>query len=59
MANIIKISWKLIQMAVEKMHFDTHIGAKNPDISKHVVYNFFVVASSIVSKKDFNNLYNW
>ena len=39
-ANIIKIFWKLIQVAVEKMHFDTHTDTKNPEISKHVVYNF-------------------
>ena len=50
-ANITKIFQKSIQVAVEKMHFDTHIDNRNPEISNHVVYNFFVVVNSIVSKK--------
>ena len=53
-ANITKIFCKSIQVAVEKMDFDTHIDTKNPEISKHVVYNFFAV-----SKKVLNNLYKW
>ena len=56
-ANITKIFRKLIQVAVEKMHFDAHINTKNPETSKHAVYNFFVVVSSIVSKEVLNNLY--
>ena len=57
LANITEISRKSIQVAEEKTHFDTHIDTKNPEISKYVVYNFFVVVSSIVSKKVLNNLY--
>ena len=58
-ANITKIFKKSIQVAVEKMHFDIRIDTKNPQISKRVVYNFFVVVSTIVSKKVLNNLYKW
>ena len=56
-ANITEIFRKLIQVAVEKMHFDAHINTKNPEISKHAVYSFFVVVSSIVSKEVLDNLY--
>ena len=58
-ANITEVFWKSIQVTVKKMHFDTHIDTKNPEISKHVVYNFFVVVISIISKKVVNNLYKW
>ena len=57
-ANLTEIFRKSIQVAVEKMHFDNHIDTKNPEISKHVFHNFFVVVSSIVSKKVHDNLYN-
>ena len=54
--NMTEIFRKSIQVAVEKLHFDTHTDIKNPEIFKHVVYNFFVVVSSIDSKKVLNNL---
>ena len=49
--NINEIFWKSIQVAVEKMHFGTHIDTKSLEIFKHVVYNFSVAVSSIVLSK--------
>ena len=37
-ANITDIFWRLIQVAVEKMHFDIHIDTKNSEMFKHVFF---------------------
>ena len=56
-ASITKILRKSILVAVQKMPFYAHIDTTYSEIFRYVVYDPFVIVSSIVFKKVLNNLY--
>ena len=50
-AEVTKISWKMVQVAMQVMNFNAHVAAELIKRSQHGLHKYLVVLISVISEK--------